>query len=126
MTLVRRKNSHISSAPHHRRSTIGLFGARVALAPSRSLTSYLRRAYKEYYHGRYRLPAWIFALDVFLVSLVVALVGVDCMLLITSNFPYDGGVAVTFSAPPLRASEDIPITVQVRAKDAGVPTKTCV
>lgn len=119
-TSLSKQSKRTSAPPHGRKSTLSLQSASVAFAPARSLTSHARRLYVSRYQGRYRFSGWMFGFDVFLLGILAALVVFDLAVFLTTTLPKDGGVTLTFHAAPLRASEDIPVSVTVRAKDLAV------
>lgn len=92
----------------------------MAFAPARSLTSHARRVYVSRYQGRFRFSAWVFGFDVFLLGVLVTLAVFNIAVFFTTTVPQDGGVEMKFSAGALRASEDIPIRVTLRANDLAV------
>ncbi len=100
-----------------RRSTLALHGASVALAPARSVTSHVRRVYRTRYVGRYRFSWLVFGFDLFLCGVMSALILVDLFLLFGMTTPSDGGLALTFTAAPLTAADEVPISLQLRSAD---------
>lgn len=88
-----------------------------AFASIRALTSHLRRLYHTRYKTQYRFSRIAFGFDGVLVGIVVTLLVLEFFLLLLPPQIVDGGLALTLSLPPVRASDAVPIEVVVRATD---------
>lgn len=89
----------------------------VGLTPARAMTSHLRKHYHEKYKGRYRFSRVAFGFDLVLTGIVLALLVFDVIGLMGLIRPMRSGIAVELDAPPLRASDTVPIQITLRSSD---------
>lgn len=99
---------------------VGLQASLVAMAPARSMTSHLRRRYRERYLGRYRFARLVFGFDVFLFCILIALLLLNATWLLRASFIQRPGLSMSFTAPPLESATIIPVYVRVSADDDRV------
>ncbi len=88
----------------------------VAFAPARALTSHARRAYQQNYAGHFHFSKLVFAFDAFLLGCAVVLIGINLFLFFGAPST-TRGIALSMFAPPIRASQLIPIEARVTATD---------
>lgn len=98
------------------RTGLALPSITVALTPARAFTSRLRRRYLERYHGRYRFPVLLFAIDMTVVGLVLAIFGVGVWYAAWKPEP-DSGLRLVFSAPPIVTATTLALEAKVFVQD---------
>ena len=87
------------------------------IAASYFFYMYSFRIYAEKYEGRYPFSAFVFGFDLFLLGLAAALFLFVLVFAFHGAGPEDGGLDLTLTAPPLRASDEVVVTAVLRAKD---------
>lgn len=105
------------------RSGLALPSVTVALTPARALTSHARRRYHERYLGRYRFPAFLFAMDLSVLALVLAIVGVGMWFAFWRPQP-EAGLRLVFAAPPIRTATTIAFEARLSAQDGRTHSNT--
>lgn len=104
--------------PTHGKTGLAHHATTVALTPARALTSHVRRRYREKYIGKYQSFRLVFAFDLFLLGVAAAFVLFDLVLLLQSVQRTEPGIRVSLHAPPLRASDTVPVEATIRVTDA--------
>ncbi|MBP9869742.1 hypothetical protein KBC59_04260 [Patescibacteria group bacterium] len=92
----------------------------VAMTGARSLTSHARRRYYDRYSGKYRFAPLVYLFDVFLVCVALGLLIFDLFWFLHATFVSTPGLAVSFQAPPIVASEAVPLLAEIRSSDGRV------
>ncbi|MSR84935.1 hypothetical protein EXS71_00635 [Candidatus Uhrbacteria bacterium] len=98
-----------------KRHDLATHSSHVALAPARALTSHLRRHYETRYRGRYPLAHIVFTIDMSLVALVLALIGVN-IYLATMPSPVSG-VRLFVTAPPIQSAVPLSLEATIVSQD---------
>ena len=87
------------------------------MTPARVVTSHLRRHYHQHYQGRYRFSRIAFGFDLVISGIVLALLVVDVVLVAGILRSARSGIDISLQAPPLRASDTVPIQITLHSTD---------
>ncbi|MBI4138650.1 hypothetical protein HY479_00675 [Candidatus Uhrbacteria bacterium] len=99
-----------------RKTGLPIQAAQVVLAPSRAVTSYLRKWFDHRYRRR-GASGWLFAFDLALLAVAGLLVAANLFFVLRPFFSPLRGVELVLRAPPLTAARPVPIEAVIRATD---------
>ena len=87
------------------------------MTPARVVTSHLRRQYHRRYQGRFYFSRLAFGFDLVISGIVLALLVLDVVLVVGLVRSSRSGIDISLQAPPLRASDTVPIQVTLHSAD---------